>query len=120
MLLAAELNVFSADHLEKVSAAGRQRLGSDGVIATILPAVVSFSGGDNWPDGRALRDAGCEVAIATDANPGSSMVTDLALCATMGATQCGLSLEESLWGATRGGAKAMGLDDRGTLRPGER
>ena len=48
------------------------------------------------------------------------MVTDLALCTTMGATQCGLSLEESLWGATRGGAKALGLDDRGTLRPGER
>ena len=38
----------------------------------------------------------------------------------MGATQCGLSLEESLWGMTRGGAKALGLNDRGSLSPGER
>jgi imidazolonepropionase len=118
--LAAELNALSADHLEKVSSTGRQSLAKAGVVATLLPGCGLFLGGDNWPNGRTLRDAGCEVAIATDANPGSSMVTDLALCATMGATQCGLSLEEALWGATRGGAKAMGLSDRGTLRAGER
>ena len=118
--LAVELNALSADHLEKVSAPGRKTLADSDVIATILPGCGLFLGGDNWPDGRTLRDAGCEVAVATDCNPGSSMVTDLALCATMAATQCGLSLEESLWGATRGGAKALGLDDRGTLRSSER
>ena len=47
------------------------------------------------------------------------MVHDLALCASMAATQCGLSLEEALWGATRGGARALGLGDRGRLVTGE-
>lgn len=118
--LAAELGALSADHLELTSPQGREALAKAGTIATILPGCGLFLGGDNWPNGRALRDAGCEVAIATDCNPGSSMVLDLPLCATMGATQCGLSLEESLWGMTRGGAKALGLNDRGTLRVGER
>ena len=89
-------------------------------MATILPGCGLFLGGENWPNGRALRDAGCEVAVATDCNPGSSMVADLALCATMAATQGGLSLEEAIWGITRGGAKALGLNDRGTLNVGER
>ena len=38
----------------------------------------------------------------------------------MAATQCGLTLEEALWGITRGGAKALGLQDRGRVVPGER
>jgi imidazolonepropionase len=48
------------------------------------------------------------------------MIQDLGLCATAAATRCGLSLEEALWGVTRGGAKALGLDDRGRLVSGER
>ena len=118
--LAAELGSLSADHLEMTSEDGRQALAQAGTMATILPGCGLFLGGENWPNGRALRDADCEVAVATDCNPGSSMVADLPLCATMAATQGGLSLEEALWGITRGGAKALGLNDRGTLRRGER
>ena len=118
--MAADLGALSADHLEMTSADGRKALAQAGTIATILPGCGLFLGGENWPNGRALRDAGCEVAVATDCNPGSSMVADLPLCATMAATQGGLSLEEALWGITRGGAKALDLHDRGTLRVGER
>ena len=118
--LAAELGALSADHLERISDEGPEILAQANVTATILPGCKLFLGAGPWPDGRKLRDAGCEVAIATDCNPGSAMVSDLPLCATMGATLCGLSLPEALWGITRGGAKALGLDDRGTLRPGER
>ena len=118
--LAAGLGALSADHLEMTSAEGRKALADAGTIATILPGCGLFLGGENWPNGRALRDAGCEVAVATDCNPGSSMVADLPLCATMAATQGGLSLEEAVWGITRGGAKALDLHDRGTLRIGER
>ena len=34
-------------------------------------------------------------------------------------TLCGLTVEEALWAITRGGAKALGLEDRGRLAPGE-
>lgn len=118
--LAAALHALSADHLEYSNAAGRAAMAQAKVVSTILPGCALFLGKGPWPDGRALRDAGCEVAVATDCNPGSSMVYDLLLCTTLAATRCGLTLEEALWGATRGGAKALGLSDRGTLRAGER
>jgi len=118
--LAAELGALSADHLEHTSPTGRVALARAGTVATILPGCRFFLGHGPWPDGRALREAGCEVAVATDCNPGTSMVTDLGLCATLAATQCGLTLDEALWAVTRGGARALGLDDRGTLREGER
>jgi imidazolonepropionase len=116
--LAADLEALSADHLEHTSQDGARALAEKGVVATILPGCGMML--KAWPDGRALRDAGCEVAIATDNNPGSSPVLDLTLCGLLAATQGGLSLEEALWGITRGGAKALGLNDRGRLVPGER
>ena len=118
--LAAELGALSADHLEYTGASGAAALAKAGTIATLLPGCGLFLGKGPWPDGRALRDAGVEVAVATDCNPGSSMVSDLFLCATLAATRCGLTLEEALWGATRGGAKALDLHDRGGLLEGER
>jgi imidazolonepropionase len=48
------------------------------------------------------------------------MVTDMPLCTTLAATKCGLTLQEALWGATRGGAKALALTDRGGLLETER
>lgn len=116
--LAAELGALSADHLEHTSQEGARALAERGVIATILPGCGLQLG--DFPDGRMLRAQGCEVAIATDCNPGSSPYVDLGFCALMAATQCGLTLEEALWGITRGGAKALGLQDRGRMVPGER
>lgn len=118
-VLCAELGALSADHLECVGHEARMLLGQAGVVTTILPGCSAFLGA-GWANGRALRDAGCEVAVATDYNPGSAHVVDLALCGGLAATQCGLSFEEALWGMTRGGAKALSLQDRGRLVPGER
>ena len=117
--LAAELGALSADHLDFSKREGLEAMARAEVIATLLPGCAIFLGTAPWPNGRKARDAGCEVAIATDCNPGSSMVSDLLLCATLASTRGGLSLEEALWGITRGGAKALGLNDRGTLREGE-
>lgn len=118
--LAASLRALSADHLEFTNDAGLRALAAAEVVATLLPGCALFLGTGPWPRGRAARSYGCEVAVATDCNPGSSMITSMPLCAAMSATRCGLTLEEALWGATRGGAKALGLLDRGCLRPGER
>jgi len=118
--LAARLNALSADHLEYTGEGSARALAHAGVIATILPGCALFLGKGPWPNARMLRDAGCEVAVATDFNPGSSPIPDLALCGAMASTCCGLTLEEALWGMTRGGAKALDLHDRGCLRVGER
>jgi imidazolonepropionase len=118
--LSAHVQALSADHLEHCTPHTMQLLAQHNVVATVLPGCVFFLGKGPWPPARALRDAGCDVAIATDCNPGSSMLTSLPLCATLAATHCGLTVNEALWGITQGGAKALGLTDRGALQPSQR
>jgi len=68
-----------------------------------------------------LRELGVPMAVATDCNPGTSPCTSLLLSLNMACTLFGLTPEEALAGATRNGARALGLHaDRGTLEPGKR
>ena len=60
------------------------------------------------------------MALATDANPGSAPVTHVGAVLNMACVLFGLTPEEALKGMTRVGAKALGLEDRGVLRPGMR
>ena len=118
--LAAQLGALSADHLEHTSPAGAHALAQAGVVATILPGCKLFLGKGPWPPARALRAAGCEVAVATDCNPGSSPMTSLLLAMNMACTFFRMTPEEVLAGATRIAAGALGLEDRGVLAEGMR
>jgi len=61
------------------------------------------------------------MAVATDCNPGTSPCTSLLLALAMACTLFGLTPEESLGGATRQAARALGLQDElGTLAVGKR
>ena len=57
-------------------------------------------------------------AIATDANPGTSYVLTMPFVIALACLEMGMSPEQALWSATRGGALALGLDDRGLVAPG--
>ena len=86
------------------------------VIGSILPGCGLFLHGSKWPDAEKMRECGAQVAVATDLNPGSSHIENLWVCAVAASTQCGLSLEESFWGITRGGALALGRPGLGLYR----
>lgn len=118
--LAAELGAASADHLGAVRPAGIRALAGSDTVATLLPATLFFLGRTSYAPARALLDAGAEVALATDFNPGSSASPSLPLVMTIACSQMGMSPLEALVAATRGGARALGLDDRGTLTAGRR
>ena len=60
------------------------------------------------------------MAIATDCNPGTSPSTSLPLMMNFACTLFRLTPEEALAGVTRHAARALGLDDRGTLAAGQR
>ena len=60
------------------------------------------------------------MAVATDCNPGSSPMTSLLLAMNMACTLFRLTPEEALAGATRIAARALGLNDCGTIAPGMR
>lgn len=115
--LAAEVGAVSADHLDQVDASDRQALRAAGTVAVILPGV-SFSMQLPQPDARALWDDGVTVAIATDCNPGTSNIETMPFVIALACLEMGLSPEQAVWSATRGGALALGAVDRGIIRTG--
>lgn len=116
--LAAEVGAVSADHLERISDEGLRALADRRVIATLLPGAATYLGDEAPRLGRRLHDAGVEIAVATDQNPGSSPTKNLALMATLAATRFGLSAEEALRAITLGAAHALRRADVGSLTPG--
>ena len=68
-----------------------------------------------------MRAHGVPMAVATDANPGSSPMSSLRLAMSMACTLFRLTPAEALAGATLHGARALGLDrEYGSLGEGKR
>ncbi len=115
--LAADLGAASADHLDHATPDDAAAMAEAGTVAVLLPAV-SFSMRHAQPPARMLLDAGVTVALATDCNPGTGYVESMPLVVAIACLEMGLTPEEALWAATRGGALALGLPDRGRIVPG--
>ncbi len=115
--LAAELGAVTADHLDHLTDADIEGLVAAGTVAVLFPTV-SLSLRIDPPPARALWDAGVTVAIATDCNPGTSYVENMQFVIALATLTAGLTPEEALWSATRGGAGALQLDEKGWIKPG--
>ena len=105
--LAAELGAVSADHLMAVSDAGIKAMAEKGVIAILLPGTTLFLGKTNYAKGRNIINRGCDVALATDFNPGSCTIQSMPLIISLACLYCGLTLEEAFIAATWNGARAL-------------
>ncbi len=118
--LAAEHGALSADHLEHLDEAGVLAMAKAGTVAVILPGAFYFLRETQKPPIALLREHGVPMALATDANPGSSPLTSPLLVLNMACTLFRLTPEEALAGMTRNAALALGLQDRiGTLEAGK-
>ncbi len=118
--LAARYGALSCDHLEHLSDSGIQAMQQHGSVALLLPGAYYFLRETQLPPVQALRDAGVPIAIATDHNPGSSPCLSLLLMLNMACTLFRMTPEEAWRGVTCHAARALGLQDRGTLAPGQR
>ncbi|GAA3668433.1 imidazolonepropionase [Microbacterium marinilacus] len=105
--LAVELGAASVDHCNHLSAADVDALGGSDTVATLLPAC-DLSTREPFPPARALLDAGATLAIASNANPGTSYTTSMPFCVATAVLQMRLTVEEAVWAATAGGARALG------------
>ena len=105
--LAAEVSAVSADHLMAVSDAGIKALAEKGVIATLLPGTTFFLGMKTYAPGRKIIDSGCELALATDFNPGSCTIQSMPLIILLSNLYCGLTIDEAFKAATWNGARAL-------------
>jgi imidazolonepropionase len=81
---------------------------------------VLLLGASGYPNARAMIEAGLEVVLATDFNPGSSPTVSMPLILTLAMTQMKMSAEECLVAATRNAAKSLDLQDRGRIEVGLR
>ncbi|NJC21858.1 imidazolonepropionase [Arthrobacter pigmenti] len=130
--LAVELEAASVDHVNYLgrpdvdalagswsswdSGAGRR-----GTVATCLPAC-DLSTRQPLAPARKLLDAGVEIAIASNCNPGTSYTTSMGFCVATAVLQMGLTVHQAVRAATFGGALALhreqGNDDDGARAVG--
>ncbi|AMM32248.1 imidazolonepropionase [Sinomonas atrocyanea] len=80
--------------------------GAPGTVATVLPACDLSTRAPLAP-ARALLDAGVQVAIASNCNPGTSYTSSVSFCVTTAVLQMGLTVQEAVRAATFGGALAL-------------
>lgn len=118
--LAASYGALSADHIEYLDGDGVDAMADAGTVAVILPGAFYTLRETQMPPIGLLRDAGVPMALATDCNPGSAPMTSLLLTMNMGCTLFRMTPEESLRGVTAHAAKALGLQNCGTLAVGQR
>lgn len=107
--LAARYQALSADHLEYLTEEDVAAMAESGTVAVLLPGAFFTLKETQKPPVALLRRYKVPIAIASDANPGTSPVLSLRLMMNMACTLFGLTPEEALAGTTVHAAKALGL-----------
>ncbi len=115
--LAAEIGAASADHLDHVTPADAALLAASGVVAVLVPGA-SYTMRSPQAPGPMLIESGVSVALATDCNPGTSYFESMGPVISLAVVDMGLTSEQAVRAATRGGAEALGLEGHGWLGPG--
>jgi imidazolonepropionase len=116
--LACELGARSVDHCTFLDDADVEALAAarGTTVATLLPGV-EFSTRSPYPDGRALIDAGVDVALASDCNPGTCYSSSIPFAIALAVREMGMTPAEALYAATAVSARSLGLDRR--IAPGQ-
>lgn len=104
--LAGELQAVTAEHLMVITEEGIQALKRGRVIADLLPAT-SFNLRHEYAPARKILDAGVQVALSTDYNPGSCPSENLQFVMQIGAAHLKMTTEEVFKAVTINGAKAL-------------
>jgi imidazolonepropionase len=118
--LAARHGALSCDHVEYASEAGLRAMAEAGSVAVLLPGAFYTLQEKQKPPVELFRRHHVPMAVATDANPGSSPLLSPLLAMNMACVLFGLTPYEALHGMTVHAARALGLADRGTLEVGKR
>ena len=118
--MAASFKALSADHIEFIEESDVKAMAESGTVAVLLPGAFFTLKETQRPPIDLLRQYGVPMAVATDANPGTSPALSLRLMMNMSCTLFALTPEEALAGATIHAAKALGMaDTHGSLEVGK-
>lgn len=116
--MAIDLDCASADHLTYLTDQDIADLANSNTVAGLVPACDFSTRSPHYPRGRDLIDAGAVVALSPDCNPGSSYTTNMPFSIALAVREMRMTVAESLFAATMGGAKALRRSDVGHLSVG--
>ena len=120
-LVAGEVGAVSADHLMEITPEGIEALRGANVVATLLPGTTFYLRKPGYAPARSLIEAGLEVAIATDRNPGSCTIESMLFIMGLSVMQMAMTPLEAFRAATHAGAKALAREDLcGSIEEGKR
>ncbi len=118
--MAAAHGALSVDHLEYLSKDDVAIIAQNKSVAVLLPGAFYVLREQQLPPIAALREQRVPIALASDANPGSSPVHSLLLIMNMACTLFRLTPAEALRGVTLNAARALGMASRiGSLESGK-
>ena len=118
--LAAKVNCITADHLMEISDEGIFELFKKKVIATLLPGTTFFLGKSKYAPFKKLKDAGVDVALATDYNPGSCNIQSMPFIISLACIYFNMSILDAFKAATYISSRALMLDNKiGSIEKGK-
>ncbi|MBV8116554.1 MAG: amidohydrolase family protein [Candidatus Eremiobacteraeota bacterium] len=115
--MAAQLEVDAVDHCNFIRIDDVQAIAQRNIVTVACPATIEYLDLPQRAPVRALLEAGAQVALASDYNPGTSPCFNLQTVAYFGRKLFALSAAEALCGVTRGAAHSLRAG-AGRLRPG--
>ena len=119
--IAGEIKSISADHLMMVSEEGIQSLYENNVIATLLPGTTFFLGQSNYAPYTKLKEAGVEIALATDFNPGSCSIQSMPFIISLACLFLRMDILDAVKACTYTSAKSLMLEDTvGSIEEGKK
>ncbi len=119
-VMASKRGALSVDHIEYLAESDVAILAENNSVAVLLPGAFYVLRETQMPPVKALREHGVPMAIASDANPGSSPIHSILLIMNMACTLFRLTPAEALRGVTINAAKALGLESNiGSLEIGK-
>ena len=116
--MAIELDCASADHLTYLTDEDISALAKSNTVAGLVPACDFSTRSPQYPRGRDLLDAGAVVALSPDCNPGSSYTTNMPFSIALAVREMHMTIDESVYATTMGGARALRRNDVGHLGVG--
>jgi imidazolonepropionase len=118
--LAARLGAVSAEHLIAVRPEEIAALAASATACVLLPGVSFFLRLGRYAPAREILEAGGIVALGTDFNPGSSMISSQLFIFHLAVFQMGLTIEQALNAVTINAAYAIGRQHQaGSLAEGK-
>ena len=119
--ISGEIKSISADHLMMVSEEGIKALTENNVIATLLPGTTFFLGQSNYAPYTRLKEAGVEIALATDFNAGSCSIKSMPFIISLACLFLKMDILEAVKACTYTSAKSLMLEDTiGSIEEGKK